>query len=480
MSNSERPGRLTVYSIGASIEVLDAFLRPVATSGTADRLDTRLPPGAYSVTARIGGARTTQGVLVRPGGRHAVEMGLEFDAAAPVNGTKTLNESHAELAARLTGSRRASSRAADAALVVMLRGLRDREMAPLETGPEVYDADGQRVDLPEPERDPFQSEHHNRALGWRLDLPSGGYLLRWVNAEQPVEHAVWLAEGHQTVIFVPQGPHGPVVAGMSMHLLRHTTAFDGYSVGAREVEVALSRMRSGLPLGDGRLPGPQAPLMLTVLTALQLTREASPSDDRERGRRWREIKERLDSNLGKQPDVVAIGGASGTSTEPMPFPPMLAGSLDLLLRADRQHENIIPEGSLTELVSARRYASSPWLLWEPIEPRDLNVGIVDMDSLRFGGRFYRSFDRTIGGPPGVRRDPGVPASPPFSSRAAPSEWRRPPEVAVDRVNQLVAQAAPRLKLSRREAADRLGTDEISRRLGMPRGLVARCLEELDT
>jgi hypothetical protein len=470
MSSSERPGRLKVRSVGARIEVLDAYLRPVATSGTADQLDVKLPPGAYSVSARIGGARTTQGVLLRPGARRELEMGLEFDAAAPVGGTQTLNETHAELARQLTRPRRSAS---GAALVVMLRGLRGREMAALEAGFEVYDASGHRVDVPEPQPDPHASGH-NRALGWRLELPAGGYRLRWVSPEQPVEHAVWLAEDHQTVIFVPQGPHGPVVAGMSMHLLRRTTAFEGYGAGARDVEVALSRMRSGLPPGEG-VVGVRAPLMLTLLTALHLARETSTSEDDERSHRSGQLVQRLQRSLGDLPDVVAIAGASGSTGEPVPFPPMLAGSLELLLRADRRDDDVIPEGSLTELVSARRYSSSPWLLWEPIEIEEQGVELVDLEGVRFDDRAFRPFEKTMGS-----RGVGAPAGRRYTSRPASSERKPPPPAAVDRVEQLVSQAAPRLKMSPREAADRLGTDEISQRLGMPRGLVARCLDELDT
>lgn len=74
MSNSNLSGRLTVHSSGARIEVFDAYLRSVTGGGTSDYLDMRLPSGAYSVTALIGGTRATQGVLVRPGGNHRVEL----------------------------------------------------------------------------------------------------------------------------------------------------------------------------------------------------------------------------------------------------------------------------------------------------------------------------------------------------------------------------------------------------------------------
>jgi hypothetical protein len=50
---------------------------------------------------------------------------------------------------------------------------------------------------------------------------------------------------------------------------------------------------------------------------------------------------------------------------------------------------------------------------------------------------------------------------------------------VDRVDQLISQIARHLKLSRLEAVQHLGTNDIAQRLGIPRRLVTRCPADLD-
>jgi len=71
------------------------------------------------------------------------------------------------------------------------------------------------------------------------------------------------------------------------------------------------------------------------------------------------------------PDVVALEfAASG-----MPpffgafrFPPMLAASWDLALRASASSPAVIPPNSFAARIAARRWNSFPWLSWDPPEP----------------------------------------------------------------------------------------------------------------
>lgn len=69
----------------------------------------------------------------------------------------------------------------------------------------------------------------------------------------------------------------------------------------------------------------------------------------------------LEDALGDMPDVAALASSAPgrAPCAPMPFPQMLMSSLDLLLREDWRDDTVIPEGSLTELASGRRYASIP-------------------------------------------------------------------------------------------------------------------------
>jgi len=183
---------------------------------------------------------------------------------------------------------------------------------------------------------------------------------------------------------------------------------------------------------------------------------------------------------------------------------MLAASMDLLLRADADDEAVIPDGSLIEAVSGQRYTSTPWLLWEPLavvavpeERRELGIE----KNMGKGGPFGRAMvgtrdlidgtlrlvlpDRLMGrfgAGKLVSRRPPTPAKGPRTRPIKPGAVQEPAAgpspVAVAKVREVVSSAAPRLKLSPSETAERLGADEVARRIGMSRGLARACLNQL--
>src|SRR5215469_6128459 len=103
MSSSDPvPGRLVVRSPGAVLDVLDSWLEPLCGSGAVGELSLEVAPGAYQISARIGYTEKIQLVVVRPGDSIEIDVPVEFDAAAPVEGTRTANETHGDLARDLT------------------------------------------------------------------------------------------------------------------------------------------------------------------------------------------------------------------------------------------------------------------------------------------------------------------------------------------------------------------------------------------
>jgi hypothetical protein len=477
MSSSEADlGDLSVHCDGAWIEVLDSWLRPVPCSGAIGELETSVPPGAYRVSARIAGSEQRRLVVVRGDEVTTVDLSVGFETAAPVGGSLTGNETHGELAAQLTrataarAARGAAAGAGPAALVIVLRGLRDRPMAALEQTFVLTDAAGSQVPIPPPRPDPYADE--NRALGWSVVLPSGGYRLRWTTDGPPAEQSIWLSSGWQTILFVPQGPSGPYLPGMSMHLVAVGEQWNPYGPDALVVETALAALRERpSPHVDPRslrhLQRPDVNPMLVLLT-LHLLRLAELSrgepvvlhDDLVVDAAYRSrTAERLQRYLGPHPDVrVFASERDAFYGQASAWPPMLTASLDGMLSGNQAPP--VPFGSPAEAVTGQRYDSTPWLLWDP-------TGLVSSArsarSIAFGGdpirsrrRFgdHDSFDAL--GP-----DPGLPGP--------------PSTMALDRVRNLLSAVGGTLDLSPAAAAERLGAREIADRLGMAQPLVVACL-----
>lgn len=437
MSNSKGLGRLSVISPGAEIEILDAFLRAIPGARGIDRIEIDLPAGAYCLSAKLAGSHSTQGVLVDADQANEVFLPVNFDAAAPVVGSGTRNESHGWLAGMLT---RPTGPVQDtqSQLVIMLRGLNGREMGPLIDKPEVVDPNGNVAELEITMEDPNQ--RGPRAIGWRLSLPPGGYRLRWRHGRaRRIEHAIWLAKNLTTIIFVPQGRDGPVPTGMSVQTVEPHTSWNEFSETSRDVEVAIARLRSA-PSGPDperwkRLLKPGESAMLTLLTLHEMARiivmdETAPALLESHLKNISEATNWLHDVLGDAPDLLALTGVMRgghfEKMQPVPFPPMLANSMSLLLAANRFDDGVIPPGSLTSTVSGQRFGSAPWLVWEEFET---NEGPASLGSTAFAES-------------------------------------QPLELALGKVLEVLSSATPRLGPSLSATADQLGIDEIARRAGM--------------
>lgn len=529
MSSSDPvPGRLVVRSPGATLDVLDPWLEPVPGGGAIGELNLEVAPGTYQVSARIADTEKTELVVVRPGCSTEIDISVEFSAAAPVDRTTTANETHGDLARDLTGP--ASGRPAAVApwrscsLVLILRGLRDRVMAPLPTTDapfELFDQRERPVHLPALTSVGVGPEPIPRAVGWAMPLRPGGYRLRWGGpSEQPIEHAIWLSPGWQTLLFIPQGARGPYLPEMSIHLLRTGSSWDRHSQSWLAVEAALAALRGtavgGIDPRSADFVTDADNPMLALLT-LHILGRANRAGmlgialDQDLAKRVTSGIRQLRRSLGWHPDVAALeelwstrSGGRRPRVSSTPWPPMLATSLDLLLAAEARHPKVIPAPkviptrSLTEAVSAQRYATSPWLLWNP---EGLRIESTTRRPLRSRSQDGRAPSRGDGVHEGTRTrklqriregigrwveqwakwwkahqpwDRPLRVYRTAGRRAAPS--RTPPPVAVERVEDLVRGVAHVLQVPPAEAAQRLGTRVIAQRLGMAGVLAKRCIE----
>jgi hypothetical protein len=478
MSSSEKPGSLRVTSPGADIQVLDAYLRPVPGAAGVGAVDATLPAGAYTVVGGLEGASVSRDILIRPGSVKELDLDVPLAPAAPVSRLPTANETHGILAHELS---RARPSRGGSALVIVLRGLRGHEMAPLDQSPEIADWDGAPIAVPAPTYDP----HHPpgeppRAVGWRVDLEPGAYRVRWNRTgAQDVEHTVWASQGHKTVLFVPQVQSGPDVAGMSMHLLDRNDAYNDVSDRTETVELALSVLRRGFRrrlLEDAaRMLSVRTPLTAQLFAAASLATSAEATSDDRIGPRLAATVARLHGKLGDMPDVLALGRALPDSgvTGSIDVPPMLSACIELLLAADQDDPDVIPAGSIVETAAGERYACRPWLLWRPLE---LEAFVASRamrqrwagESPRYRPRGGGDGFAAEGGAAGFEELPMMP--PPQPEPVSPTVMRR--------VEEVVDEAAPRLELSARETADALGAEEIAHRLEVPTALVERSLANL--
>lgn len=509
-SSNLAPGRLVIRSPGATVEILDPWLELLSGSGAIGELSLEVAPGPYQVRARIAGTENTQLVVVRSGELIEIDVPVQFDTAAPVVGTVTANETHGDLARDLTGTMSGRSATVtpsrSSSLVVIVQGLFDRVMAPLsETDApfELFDQRGHPVELPRPTPASETPGQISRAVGWAVPLLAGGYRLRWAGpSEQLVEHAVWLSPGWQTLLFVPQSAHGPYLPEMSVHLLRTGTSWDRYSPGWLAVEAALAALRGTTASADPRsaafITDADNPMLaLLTLHMLDRARRAGVLKDDTDDQRWTTRAtdgiRQLRRSLGRHPDVAALAEQWPTSESrrppqilSTPWPPLLGASLDLLLTAADRRPDVIPAGSLTEAVTGQRYASNPWLLWDPeglplepaprgpsgswARPERSSLSAGGMHEETRAGRHPEAGEGLTGGPSDSgRADPGTDLGRATESLAAEHRLTTTPPtpIAIQRVEELVRGVAQVLQLPPAAVVYQLGTREIARRLGMP-------------
>ncbi|MFE5672122.1 hypothetical protein ACFQ58_11015 [Agromyces sp. NPDC056523] len=479
MSPSEKRGHLRITSPGADIQVLDAYLRPVPKASGVGNVNASLAPGAYTVVSTLEGASVSRDLLVRPGSDEPVALDVPLVPAAPVYRLPTANETHGDLARELSRARPAVG---TSALVIVLRGLKGHDMAPLEQSPEISDWDGAPIVLPAPRFEEVRRRRSPRAVGWRVDLEPGAYRVRWKRTgTQPAEHTLWAAADRKTLVFVPQGASGPDVAGMSMHFLARTRAYEDGNPQTETVELALSILRRGarrrLLEDANRMLGARTPLTAQLFAAAALASHADAASDERVGPRLAAAVGRLHDELGDMPDVLALGRAVPASgvTGSSDVPPMLSACMDILLAADRDDPDVIPAGSVVETAAGEQYACRPWLLWRPLEVEAFVASRASRQRWATEEALYiPAFRPADGGAGGFEELPMMPAPPPgpptMSEPVSPTVMRR--------VEEVVAEAAPRLELPVRDAAEELGAEEIANRLEVPTALVERSLAEL--
>ena len=486
--SSSRPssrGRLKVTAPGARISVVNSGYQPIA--GATGQLSIELPVGAYRATAQVGGSSESSLAVIRADTDTLLDLPVVFPAAAPAAGTASVNLGQQDLV-RMVTREVSQSVGPPAALVLVLRNLSDESQPPQ---PSIFSIfDGEMRPVTQDSAD-WKQDNEASAAAWGKRLDPGGYVLRIASPSgrdgaMATDQAVWLSPGWMTVVFVPTGPTGPRSAAASAQMVKIGSYWEPLEEQAFASEAILAGLRDGAVAVDDTqlrdlLHAKFVNPMLGVLGGLAVVLQMEAADDPviagDRLSVLKVVVANLTRLIGDHPDVAALSAVARMADGRAPsvsvtWPPMLAASLHKLVKADQVDRSSLPAGSPAEQVSARCFVSGPWLLWEPTANLALENHIR---FTRFGVRLAEFQQATAG--------PGH--SFPGSERAGPGRTESimlrevaPPDDAVLRCEQHLAQASRLLGMSTLATARELGTAELSRRLTMPVSLVEAALRQL--
>lgn len=482
--------------------MFDSTLRLIAS--TEGILKMSLEPGVYRIQGRVGSAENTQLITLAPGAKEHRDLTVEFAASAPTYGTRTANETHGELAFRLS-SKLAANFGPGSGAVLILRTLRDSPKAPL-FGDLAVLLDSRLRPVSEWSSEWIPDPDHGTAIGRYGRLTPGPYVLRTGRTAYPgsapdsaedrteaypgavmegrwtewTDQTLWLCAGWQTLVFLPNTPSGPDPRGASIHMVPLHEAWEPWDPTAMAVEAALAGLRDGvMPAADAIKELAKEKRANPMLAILALHRERD---------RWKPSKAYekvllglLDRLRPAHPDVLAAAARLTPMT--VPWPPMLRSAYrHCLLPADAQDGRVLPAGSPAERVAAALRPSRSWLQWASAQ--DLLTGRYAEQAIpweKWGPKAYEldardaraTEGKTAGGPAPEGPEP---EDDPY--RAPSPKVMQAPGTAVDRVARAVSEIAVLRETGDRQVVERLGSPKLARRFELPETLVVAALHDL--
>jgi hypothetical protein len=469
MSGSDAPARLVLSSPQKSLElsVVDSSFRQVAYG--VGELDVPVEPGIYELRFQAGPQYKKRLVSVAPGEVYedrAIEV--EFPSAAPIEGTSTSHEYQQTAAAEASQNTTAAG-TGSAGLVLMVRNVREWEHLDFDRSTvdalELFDSNLQ----PLPDFDAgWRVDSEDGWATWSSDLPPGGYALRVrTGPEQLVfDQAIWLVEGWQTLVFIPNSTQGPQPDSATIHMVEMALDWSPYE---HEVNSALELALWGLREGRAVVPSDLRPLleqkfqnpMLGIVAAHSLLLAPEPD--------LRLIDTVLQNLVGlvpDHPDVTAltwmVAEVKSTTRHPDPaqappatlvaWPPVLRASYAALIRRDAHDASTITDGSVAERAAAQLVSCGVWTAWQPLE-EPTPAEIVAR---------------------GLEEETPLPSSPDGIRRAAISD------PATKRVARYLADVAEVRQSNVVEVLGNIPPDQIGVAAGLPAATVERALDEIRT
>lgn len=341
------------------ITVTDEALTEVAHGmGT---METTVAPGIYRIEQRFAGAVASQFVEV---GTTAFTARLPLPrvpAPAPVERTVTTRAAHRE--ATLRWSTESTHRRGRPSLMVLLRNLRrDWHLDP--GALQITDGSGTAVDGGEPG---WRADPQQGWAAWSGRLAPGGYRLRRREPSGdglPLAQALWVSEGWTTLVFVGNGPNGPLPQHATVEMAPLGTGWRPADEALNLArEAALSGLRQGMDLTSERqlfpmLESGHPDPFLGILGAHAMLLDRAPDL-----RRLDQVVRRLAPHVPGHPDLAALSTLFDGAAPQVSSPPMLAASCQLLIRADGADPGVIKDGSTAERVAEHLVGRGVWTTW---------------------------------------------------------------------------------------------------------------------
>jgi hypothetical protein len=376
MSSSDPSCRIDVRASldQAAVTVLDSSFREVAAG--IGGVHENLPPGIYQLRFEAGPSVERLQITLEPGATFEDTVQIEFPTSAPIEGTSTSREPHQQ------ASHAASDALNEPGLVLVVRSLGGREPVAFgPTGLSLVDGNLRPLDALGGR---WQVDAGARVATFASPLEPGPYALRVDRGALSADQALWVADGWQTIVFVPNLPSGPSPEWASVHMLRTSEAWSPWEDESTRANSALELAVWGLREGKPSLPPEhlrdllqakhQNP-MLGIVGAHSLLLET-----RFDTRTFDVAMRHLERLVPLHPDVrilrrlgeEALGEAPPTSVptdeDTFAWPPILTRGYDGLLRLDARRPGSIRDGSPAELAAAHLRRHGIWTSWEPLEP----------------------------------------------------------------------------------------------------------------
>jgi hypothetical protein len=356
-------------------------------SGTGQLDATGLQPGIYELRLAAGPSTDSRLISLRPGVEHHERVELTFPSAMPLPRTTTWNKIHETAAVHASEYVvHAADDRSTGGLVVIARS----------TG----EASGRSSPSLRFSLEPGLNTTPKAAARWWLDrgedwsvqaapVEPGGYILRTHSDSITVEQSLWVADGWQTLVFVPVegGELVPSRSSVAMFAVDRIwePALAERTWHATELLLwGLRERRSVMPsdLLDLLLNEKYTDPMLGVLGAHAILLE--PTIDFER---LRTVLGNLEELLPGAPDVLALralhdeaiptgetqlGAGEQRADRPAPrlaWPPMLLLGYTALIRLDAQlGGTLIVPGSPAQSIAGRLTGDGGWTAWTVEEP----------------------------------------------------------------------------------------------------------------
>jgi hypothetical protein len=457
MSTSEPQAHLTVRGAPSTLEIelVDSNFASVASS--VGPLEVGLQPGIYEIRFREGTEHAEQLLKVEPGPLFLDAPQFARASPAPVERTKTSHEYHeqpvVEACAKIQRDC-AGPGPETGGIVVMVRNVRGQdELAfPMDLDTLISVTDNKLASIGRSDEQWHLDPDAGWAL-WRSALKPGGYTLRTAAGDDEGEvlhQALWVEQGWQTLVFIPNTPDGPAPELATIHIVRvgEWVPWDDGSGSALALESVLAGLREGRPIVPSDLDqlfyAKFVNPFLGIAAAHALLLESRPSS-----RRLNTVIGNLEQLLPESPDVAALAyraraaGAKRDVRRSVHWPPLFYVGYRALVRADAAEPGVLADGSSACAIAAQLRVAGLFTTWVEPTKRPTPRGVA----------------RDIGDRIGLTTEPTNPGT--------------------ERVRTYVASAARIEKTTPEKILDRRSTKQLALATGLPTATVREAVKQLE-